>query len=468
MKSRMDKYWDNESNAWALIYNQCSPKLKNKLKGTDGYNGAKSTNNVAKLLAMIQGDGCQFDILNNKYMTIVAAIKNLFFSFQKGDQANADYHKEFMAMMEVVEEYRGAGSLINFPNLLKQELKAKELNLSTTTTEELKEGKKTVWEKFLAALMLNGANGTIYNNLKRSMKEIFAMGTSTYPKSPEAVLLILNAYHPPMGWGKRRQDAGAGTKQGAMFAQTEGDNSWKTRVKCHNCGKKGHIARECPERKQARNQEHIHTNIQEGGCNEDDIDKGENIFVQKREKGVVNKNWLLLDSQSMVDQVTNPVLLKSIRKVASAVTVHCNAGSTSTNLEGDLGNVTVKHNLHSIANVVSLHETKQRHRVTYNSWDQGGVLQVHTDGRIVKVKPSSRRLHYHDVSDPSSNVELMLVNTVRENFKGYTRQDVERAREARRIQRMIANPTKREFAGMVREKLLTNCPITVRDVDNAN
>ena len=104
----------------------------------------------------------------------------------------------------------------------------------------------------------------------------------------------------------------------------------------------------------------------------DDIDKGENMFVQKREKGVVNKNWLLLDSQSTVDQIANPAMLKNIRKAASTVTVHCNAGSTSTNLEGDLGSVTVKHNPHSIANMVSLHETKQRHRVTYDSWDQAG------------------------------------------------------------------------------------------------
>jgi hypothetical protein len=225
---------------------------------------------------------------------------------------------------------------------------------------------------------------------------------------------------------------------------------------------------ECPERKQTYNQEHIQVNIQEDGGNKDDINEGENIFMQKSVKGVVNKNWLLLDSQSTVDQVANPVLLKNIRKVASAVTVHCNARSTSTNLEGDLGDVTVKHNSHSIANVVLLHETKQRHRVMYNSWDQGRVFQVHTDGGIVEFKPSSRRLHYHDVSDPSSNLELMLVNTVRENFEGYTRQDVERAREARRIQAMIANPTKREFAGMVHDKLLTNCPITVRDVDDGN
>jgi hypothetical protein len=72
------------------------------------------------------------------------------------------------------------------------------------------------------------------------------------------------------------------------------------------------------------------------------------------------------------------------------------------------------------------------------------------------------------VSDARSNIELMLVNTVRENFEGYSRHEVEKAKEARRIQGMIANPTEKEFAGMVREQLLTNCPVTVRDIDNAN
>jgi hypothetical protein len=72
------------------------------------------------------------------------------------------------------------------------------------------------------------------------------------------------------------------------------------------------------------------------------------------------------------------------------------------------------------------------------------------------------------VSDPESNIKLMLVNTVRGNFEGYTCRKVERAREAQCIQGMIANPTEREFAGMVCEQLLTNCPVTVCDVDKAN
>ena len=119
IKSKMDKYKCNKSNTWALIYNQCSTELKNKLKRTQGYNTAKSGNNMAKLLTMICGYCCQFDLLRDKFMAIVAAKKNLYYFFHEAEQSNADYHKDFMAMLEVIKEYRGAGSMTHFPNMLK-------------------------------------------------------------------------------------------------------------------------------------------------------------------------------------------------------------------------------------------------------------------------------------------------------------------------------------------------------------
>ncbi len=166
MKSRMDKYKGNKSSAWALIYDQCLGELKNKLEGTQDYDTAKSGTDVAKLLTMIRGYCCQFDLLSDEYMVIVAAIKNLFYFFQKAEQSNADYHKDFTAMLEVIEEYGGTGLMTNFPNMLKQELDADGIDLSKATSDQVKEGKKTVCKNFLAALMLSGANRAIYNNLK--------------------------------------------------------------------------------------------------------------------------------------------------------------------------------------------------------------------------------------------------------------------------------------------------------------
>ena len=102
-------------------YDQCLAELKNNLEGKHGYDTAKSVNGngMAKLLTKIHGYCCQFDLLIDKYTVIVVAIKNLFYFFQKVEQSNADYHEDFMAMLEVIEEYGGKGSMSHFPNMLK-------------------------------------------------------------------------------------------------------------------------------------------------------------------------------------------------------------------------------------------------------------------------------------------------------------------------------------------------------------
>jgi hypothetical protein len=68
MRVRKDRYRDNESNAWALIYDQCSAELKNKLEGAEGYEKAKENNNIVQLLKMIHNYCCQFNTLSDEYM----------------------------------------------------------------------------------------------------------------------------------------------------------------------------------------------------------------------------------------------------------------------------------------------------------------------------------------------------------------------------------------------------------------
>ncbi len=114
MRVRKDRYRDNESNAWALVYYQCSPELKKKLERAEGYDEAKETNNIIQLLKMIRNYCCQFNTLNNEYVLIVGAFKNLFFFWQKPDQANIDYHEDFMALVKVIEEYGGPRSITHF------------------------------------------------------------------------------------------------------------------------------------------------------------------------------------------------------------------------------------------------------------------------------------------------------------------------------------------------------------------
>ncbi len=62
---------------------------------------------------------------------------------------------------------------------------------------------------------------------------------------------------------------------------------------------------------------------------------------------------------------------------------------------------------------------------------------------------------------------VALVQTVRENYEGYTKREVMRAKEARRAQAMIGNPSEGDFKGMVNSNMIKNCLLTPSDITNA-
>jgi hypothetical protein len=120
-----------------------------------------------------------------------------------------------------------------------------------------------------------------------------------------------------------KQDGGGDSR--AMFAQTD-DDAWKKNITCHKCGKKGHLAREYKSKSKP---EQVHANMEEENSNKD---KDENLFVQHKSKGVVNKNYLLLDNQGTVGQLANPDLLTNIRKSQKQSWLHQWPGSENCTL----------------------------------------------------------------------------------------------------------------------------------------
>ena len=61
--------------------------------------------------------------------------------------------------------------MTQFPNMLKQELEADRTDIIKATNVQMKAGKKAVCMKILAALMLSGANGGKYNDLKQGIRQ---------------------------------------------------------------------------------------------------------------------------------------------------------------------------------------------------------------------------------------------------------------------------------------------------------
>jgi hypothetical protein len=62
---------------------------------------------------------------------------------------------------------------------------------------------------------------------------------------------------------------------------------------------------------------------------------------------------------------------------------------------------------------------------------------------------------------------VALMQTVRENYEGYTKREVLRAKEVCHAQAMIGNPSEGDFKGMVSINMIKNCSITPSDIANA-
>ncbi len=62
----------------------------------------------------------------------------------------------------------------------------------------------------------------------------------------------------------------------------------------------------------------------------------------------------------------------------------------------------------------------------------------------------------------------LQVNTVCDNYEGFTKHQIKNATRARRLMSMVPTPSPHDFQGMVRHNLLKDCPITPKEVNNAH
>lgn len=71
---------------------------------------------------------------------------------------------------------------------------------------------------------------------------------------------------------------------------------------------------------------------------------------------------------------------------------------------------------------------------------------------------------------PGPNTTLnatVCVQTVQQNFEGFSKDQVNRAVKAQKLQAMLGSPARADFESMVRGKLLEDCPITVANIHSA-
>ena len=167
-----------------------------------------------------------------------------------------------------------------------------------------------------------------------------------------------------------------------------------------------------------------------------------------------------------------PDYLQNIWEVECPLTLHTNAGKSETNLRGDLGGTPFWLDKKGIANVVSLRTLEKRFKVPYDSTKNGGAFVCDTpEGTVVFERCPITGFPYVDLGKHGWKAAAMMVQTVRKNFKGYTREEVERAILARKMQARGGHPSegtfKREVSRQSPSLIFYNSPVMPKDITNA-
>ena len=103
--------------------------------------------------------------------------------------------------------------------------------------------------------------------------------------------------------------------------------------------------------------------------------------------------------------------------------------------------------------------------MTYDS-AADNAFHVHKPDKILTFKEATRRLYYFDTANRDEECTV-LIQTVDENKSKFSAYDYSRAKLARKIQRRIGRPGTAHYICIVQNKEISNCPITVQDIKNA-
>ena len=169
--------------------------------------------------------------------------------------------------------------------------------------------------------------------------------------------------------------------------------------------------------------------------------------------------------------------LKDICKVNTVLREEFNMGVTTITLKGMLGLFDMWINKRVIANLLSIPKLEDDgYRVTCDTptnWvvitPQGEHIMFNRD------KGLCNRILYVEVQTFQENLALVnldehltkTIKTVRRNFEGWTKREIQDAVSAREAQAMVGHPPDEKFKQLVSSKSLKNCRVKVNDITNA-
>ena len=102
------KLAESLKKGYVTVYDQCSQEVKDKLEGADDWESTQKDQSLHELINKIERICVGFDDHKQEVFNLVQALKTLFLYSQNDKETVEQYGRNFRALWETVEAFRGS------------------------------------------------------------------------------------------------------------------------------------------------------------------------------------------------------------------------------------------------------------------------------------------------------------------------------------------------------------------------
>jgi hypothetical protein len=469
---KTDKRSSVQAKVFPLMLGQCSCTIRDRLEASPDWNTINTSSDVLELLKLIQKS--MYTKSTNRHPThapLYEAEAALIKFCQGDDMSNSNFLEKFKSLLDIYIHAGGDPGCTS--------ARYCDFTLDTEDPDNDATHYKLAIQRcrddWVGMTLLLKSDPKRYNTLMADLINSYTRGQDVYPNNPTSAYDMLVNYHSPTSNVRAHvQD------HSLAFAQDSDASGCGGRGGRGRCGGRGYTGRggrgsggggsdtnATTISSSSNNNNNINEPVSESytTCSLYDSRPAE-CFLQT---STIPNCWLIIDSCSSVNMVTNEELLHDITPVQNPINVHCNAGTVSINRNGLLGDYPerVWFNPHGIANILSLDNVSQHYNVTMDTSKSNSIALHHTDGSLIHFTPCSKGLYHYALQQNETVTKFWsMISTMAGNANQFTKRQYKSAVLARRVQNIIMRPGSREFMDLSINHI-RNCPINKQHIQTA-
>ena len=451
---------------FALILGQCSDTIKNRIRSDQQWVTIDAKCDVIRLLTLIRDSLHQNAANLDKTHAMIEADERLN-RFRQGDRMTVyEYREKLKSLIDIYAAMGGE------PGTTETRISEFMDKLSTNNRQIAKEVAR---DHYLGMMLIIKADRKRYGGLIANLKNLHNQNIQGYPTNSQQAYQMLVDYVPMSNTTSNDHHGGgmsymqhdesksvdtmsrSTTRSGQGGSRNGGRGGRRGRGEFRHNGEASHLSEAIPNDSESSEPYFVFA--------AHDMRNGES-FISSNGPSSLPDTWLLIDSCSTVDIISSSNLLHGIHRVSPPIRIRCNAGITTLNQMGYLGDYPhpVWFNPDGGANIMSMYNITQQYHLSMDSQDANAILMHHNDGNVTEFTPSAHGLYKYALSNNESISGFWsCIQTVSDRKEHYTQRELQGADRVRRFQNIIMRPGDRELMDVSIEHL-ANCPITHRDI----